>query len=183
MKKFFPSYQDHLARYIFASEYCYKKNVLDCGSQIGFGASILSWASDKITLSDIDQRMLDKSKNLFYDAPTEFIQCDFDKEFPEGKWDVITAFEVIEHLENPELFIKNVSEHLTGQFIFSVPHMVANIQHKTLFDEQKIKDLLSKYLDIQEFYIQDKKIYSGRPLYKNLKCYLGVCTTKNILKK
>jgi hypothetical protein len=67
--------------------------------------------------------------------------------------------------------------------VFSVPHMVVNIQHKTLFNEQKIKDLLSKYLVITEFYIQDKKIYSERPLYKNLKCYLGVCTTKNTLKK
>ena len=185
MKKFIPSYQDHLARYVFALEYCYKKRVLDCGSQIGFGAWILSLGAEHITLSDIDQVMLDKSKKHNYDSPTEFVKCDFEKEFPEGKWDTITAFEVIEHLENPELFIKNVSEHLNdnGVFVFSVPHMVANIQHKTLFDEQKIKELLSKHLVITEFYIQDKKIYSGRPLYKNLKCYLGVCTTKNTLKK
>jgi 2-polyprenyl-3-methyl-5-hydroxy-6-metoxy-1,4-benzoquinol methylase len=177
MKKFIPTYQDHLARYVFALEYCYKKSVLDCGSQIGFGAWLLSLGAKHITLSDIDEGMLNKSKNLKYDSQTEFVKCDFEKEFPEGKWDTITAFEVIEHLENPELFIKNVAEHLNdnGLFIFSVPHMVANRQHKTLFDEQKIKDLLSKYLTIKEFYIQDKKIYSGRSLYKNLKCYLGVC--------
>jgi 2-polyprenyl-3-methyl-5-hydroxy-6-metoxy-1,4-benzoquinol methylase len=185
MKKFIPSYQDHLARYVFALEYCYKKRVLDCGSQIGFGAWLLSLGAEHLTLSDLDERMLDKSKKQNFDSPTEFVKCDFNKEFPEGKWDTITAFEVIEHVEDPEFLVKNISEHLKdgGILVFSVPHMVANRQHKTLFDEQSIKKLISKHLVITEFYIQDKKIYSERPLYKGLKCYLGVCTTKNILKK
>lgn len=177
--KFIPSFQDHLARYVFALGHCYKKRVLDAGSKDGFGSTILSFGATHITLSDISPVWLLKQapKKTYY-CPAEFVLKDFEKEFPEGKWDTIVAFEIIEHLEDPEFFIKNIAEHLNvgGKLVFSVPHMVANREHKVLFDEEKIKNLISKYLTIEEFYIQDKKIYSGKPLYKDLRCYLGVAT-------
>ena len=173
--KFVPTYTSHLMRYVFALEHCYKKNVIDLGCKDGYCSILLSYAAYKLDLVDIDKRFLDTARSLKYISPVEFHQIDLEKDFPEGKWQVAVAFEVIEHLENPEFFIKNIAEHLEdgGKLIFSVPHMVANIQHKVLFDEEKIKSLISKYFKIEEFYIQDKKIFSNKPMYKGLKCYLG----------
>lgn len=174
--KFILTYADHLARYIFASEHCYKRTVLDLGCKDGCGSVLLSYGSVSLSLVDCNGKYLNQAKNRGYICKTDFIQCDLEKNFPEGRWQIITAFEVIEHLENPEFFVKNIAEHLEegGKLIFSVPHMVANREHKTLFDEQSIKNLISKYFNISEFYIQDKKIYSNKPMYKGLKCYLGV---------
>jgi len=177
MRKFIPAFVDHLSRYIFATERAYKKNVIDLGSRDGFGSVLLSYAADQLTLADVNEKYLKAAETeITFRCPTKFIQCDFEKEFPEGKWDMAVAFEVIEHLENCDFFIKNIAEHLEagGHLVFSVPEMVANHEHKTLFDEQKIKDLISKYLKITEFYRDDFRAYTGAPRYAGVKGFLGV---------
>jgi len=179
MKKFVHSFDDHLARYVFALTHCPRKDVLDAGGSDGFGAHLLGYGANTITLADISQGALNNAKKWFKPfAPTNYVQCDFEKSFPEGSWDVITAFEVIEHLtpEGGDLFVKNCSEHLRpgGKLVFSVPHMVANHEHKTLYNEEKIKAVMTKHLDLVEYYVQDKKSISGKPCYNNLKCHVGI---------
>lgn len=177
MRKFIPTYTDHLARYLFALGKCYKKNVVDLGCKDGYGSVLLGYGADKLDLVDVSDYFLRSAKTEHkYFCPVEFHQVDFEKSFPVGSWDVAVAFEIIEHLENVDFFIQNIANHLKpgGTLVFSVPEMVANREHKTLFDEQKIKDLISKYLTLTEFYIDDKKIFSGEPKYHNLKCFLGV---------
>lgn len=177
MNKFIPTFSDHLARYVFAVDYCYKREVLDAGCKEGFGSHILSYGAKRISLVDINKKFLDKAKNWYkYFCPVEFVECDFEKSFPNGEWETIIALEVIEHLNNPDFFIENIKNHLKvgGRLIFSVPHMVANKEHKVLFDEKGIRTLIEKHLKLTEFYIQDKKIYSNKLRYKKLICYLGV---------
>lgn len=182
MRKHAPSFQDHISRYTYALWNCYNKDVLDAGSKEGFGAQILSWVAKTITLSDISQLWLRQAEKIKgYWCPVSFVQSDFNKDFPKGEWDVVTAFEVLEHLEKPDFFLENVVKSLRkdGLFIFSVPHMDARPDHITLFDETKIKELISKYLDIQELFVQDRKYLTDQPLYKNLICYVGVAKKKD----
>lgn len=179
MRKFVPTFADHLARYVYALEHCYKKSVLDAGGKEGFGAHILSYGANDITIADIDDSFLTRAKSWFkYFCPVTYVKSDFEKDFPQGTWDVVTAFEIIEHLtpEGGDFFVKNISEHLKpgGALIFSVPHMVANHEHKTLYDEEKIKALISKYLTIEELYVQKGKTLSGKPMYKGLTCHVGL---------
>jgi len=54
--------------------------------------------------------------------------------------------------------------------------MVANRLHKVLYDEQKIKELISRYFKIEEFYVQDKTIIANKRTYKGLITYIGVAT-------
>lgn len=186
MRKYATTYAEHLARYAFAMHYCYKKRVLDVGCGDGSGSSLLAYTCNSLDLADISPKMLNAAKGKNYDVPNirinkpKFFLCDFEKEFPEGSWDTIVAFEVIEHLENPDFFIKNIAEHLNkdGLLVFSVPHMVVDSQHKTLFDEVKIRELISKYLTLREFYTQDRNCISGRPMYAGLRCYIGVAVKK-----
>jgi len=177
MRKYIPTYTEHLARYVFALSSCYKKSVLDLGAKDGDCTFLLTYGANDVTLADISEQWLNAAKvNHSYKCPTRFELVDLEKSFPEGKWDVITAFEIIEHLEDGDFLIKNVVEHLNkdGIFIFSVPHMVANREHKVLYDEQKIQDLIGRYLHIEEFYVQDSKVISDKPSYKGLKCYIGI---------
>lgn len=146
---------------------------------MGFGAHLLSYVANKVTLSDISEKALTMANKLnkFF-CPVEFIPADFEKEFPVSLdgYDTIVCFETIEHLNDPHLFLKNVRDQLKagGQFVFSVPDMVEAQDHKQLYDEKKIKELISQYLTIEEFYVQDKNPITGKPLYKELRCFVGV---------
>jgi len=167
----------HLERYVFSLPYCNEKRVLELGSKDGYGANLLSHFASYLTLTDYNGKYLSQAKRFHhYLCPVEFIQINFNDAFPEGKWDTIIAFEIIEHVNDPDNFVREIAEHLPsgGKLVFSVPHMHENIAHKTLFDEESIKKLISKYLIMEEFYIQDLYGISKEPT--NNKGYIGVAT-------
>lgn len=180
--KFVPTYTTHLERYIFALEHSYKQRVLDVGCKDGDGSILLSYGATELDLADFNEKYLDTAKKNDYKCPTKFHLVDLEKDFPEGKWDTIVAFEILEHLEDPEFLVKNIKKHLRfgGSFVFSVPNMVANREHKVLFDKKKIQDLISKYFTITEFYEQKDKVLSGKPNYKGLLCYVGVAMNTDL---
>lgn len=167
----------HLERYVFALPYIEGKRVLDAGCKDGYGSHLMSAFIRHLTLVDRTDTWLNMAMaNYKYFCRKEFILMDFDEEFPEGTWDAIVAFEIIEHVADPDRFLKDISEHLTtdGILIFSVPHMVENPDHKTLFDKEKIVEYVSRYLKIEEFYIQDKLGISGKPATSPPVSYVGI---------
>ena len=175
------TFPEYLTRYLFAMEYCGKKRVLDAGSKDGYGARLISYVTRNIDLADICETYLNIAKRRGgLDKNAKFFVNDFEKEFPDGEWDVIIAFEVIEHLANPDFFLDNVNKHLSreGVFIFSVPHIMPSSLHKQLFDKESIITLISKYFTLMEFYEQTTKPISNRFLYKKLKVYVGVAVKK-----
>lgn len=177
--KFIPTFTENLARYVFALNYCGRKTVIDVGCQDGHGSHIISYGANSITAVDISKTDLPKAlKRFIFHCPIVFKECDFEKDFPDGEWEVAVCFEVIEHVEDGDFLVKNISEHLKsgGKFVFSVPHMIPNRFHKHLYDEKKIKDLISRHFRLDEFYVQDKTIISGKPTYKGLVGYVGVAT-------
>src|SRR3990167_3980345 len=112
----------HLERYVYASNYTLDKKVLDAGSKDGYGSVIMSNFAKSLTLADIGAVWLNQAKRHHYLCATDFIVSDFEKEFPEGQWDVIVAFEIIEHLEDPDFFLDNIRKALApgGKLIFSI---------------------------------------------------------------
>ncbi len=172
----------HLERYVFSLLYVKKKRVLDAGAKDGYGSHLLSCFADHVTLADRDEVHLEIARRSYkFLCPTDFKIIDFDVGFPAGTWDVIIAFEVIEHVADPDFFVRNIAEHLSegGRLVFSVPHMIVNDDHKTLFDEEGIKKLVSKYLKLEEFYVQDKTGISGLPATSPPKSYVGVASKKH----
>ena len=159
-------FKEMIQRYVNALPYCDKTAVLDAGCRDGYGAHLVSHTAKTITLVDKSPTCIHKlAPNSYkYLCGVEFIELDLEKTFPDRKFNTVLAFEIIEHLANPEFFVKNVYDNLyaDGYLIFSVPHMMPNPEHKTLFDEKKIKDLISKYFKIIEFQTQqDGKSYWG----------------------
>ena len=174
-------FNGHLERYVFAGGYCVYKKVLDVGSKDGYGSHLLSRYASRVSLVDRNIVWMAEAKRYYrYLCPVEFFLLDLETEFPEGEWDTIVAFEVIEHVENYKVLLQNIQKHLKpeGKFIFSVPHMVENPDHKVLFDEEKIKKDIEEYFTLEEFYTQDKCVISGRPATSPPVSYVGVAIKK-----
>ena len=167
----------HLEKYVFSMPYCQKKRVLDLGSKEGYGSHLISHTASHIDLADCSGLYLVQAKKYYrFLCPVDYIQIDFNEMFPEGEWDTIVAFEIIEHVDNPDNFVKEIADHLPkgGKLVFSVPHMKPNIAHKTLFDEELITKLISKYLTIERFYVHDS--FGISQIDTNNKGYVGVAT-------
>ena len=91
---------EHLPRYALAKGYSVGKHVLDFGCGTGYGAATLSDVADHVLAVDISDGALDfarrqhKAPNLCFERVADLCAGFGDRQF-----DLITCFEVIEHLE------------------------------------------------------------------------------------
>ncbi len=96
-----------------------KGKVLDLGCGSGFLASQLSNKGYMVLGVDIEN---------FTRYPIKFLKRDLDKpfEFNRSKFDLITAVEIIEHLENPRKFIREIKKCLKkeGIAIITTPNIL-----------------------------------------------------------
>ena len=99
--------------------------------------------------------------------------------FPENTFDSAFAGELIEHVEKPEPFVKEISRVLkkNGVFILTTPNRKSFVNrifksyetpiHISLFDSQELEKLLEKYnLKVEKFYCQP---YSDENCYGSTK--------------
>lgn len=171
----------HLERYLWTTQYVYKKKVLDMGSKDGYGSHLMSGFANSVTLLDNKLWWLSKAEALYkFLCPYDLEVKDLEIEFSNKKFDVIVAFEIIEHVQNREQLMENIVKALEdgGKLLFSVPHMIPNPDHTHLYDEEGIKDFIGQYMEIEEFYIQDKIIISNKPHTSPPISYVGVAVKK-----
>ena len=118
-------WSEHLARYAFARRYAAGKRVLDCGCGTGYGSVELAEAAIEVTGVDVSADAIDYARANYGRANTRYLigSC-LDLAFPAGSFDVLVAFEVIEHLKSFRQFIEESARVLTpsGLFIVSTPN-------------------------------------------------------------
>ncbi len=118
--------QEHIMRYVFASEYTKDKIVLDAACGCGYGSHFLAISgARKVIAVDIDRKALKLAKNHFSHPKVTYLQGDVTSlPFPDSYFEVITSFETIEHLSNPADYIQEIQRILKddGIFICSTPN-------------------------------------------------------------
>jgi SAM-dependent methyltransferase len=116
---------EHLARYTFAARLARGKRVLDAGCGAGYGAAELAQAADSVVGIDCAGEAIDFARTNYRLPNLQFEQAScIDLPYPDGSFDLVVAFEVIEHLEEWRGFLAQSRRVLAanGQFIVSTPN-------------------------------------------------------------
>ena len=169
----------HFARYMFAKPFVAGKNICDIACGVGYGAYLLAQSAAGSVGIDISDEAIDWARTNFCGDNVSFYCADGSKDWPvDETFDVITCFETLEHVPDPDAFIKQLVTHLApgGKLFLSVPNgprdekRANNPHHLHHFTEIMLKELVGRYFAKPQFY--------GQAYKKNWKHYTAKCLRK-----
>ncbi|MBI3694910.1 MAG: methyltransferase domain-containing protein [Acidobacteria bacterium] len=116
---------EHLARYAFAARLARGKRVLDAGCGLGYGAARLVPCARRVVALEIDSQAVETARRQYACEGLDFLRGDCrELPFPDGSFDLVVAFEVIEHLEQWERLLAESRRVLApwGELVVSTPN-------------------------------------------------------------
>jgi SAM-dependent methyltransferase len=116
---------EHMARYHFAVRLARGKRVLDAGCGAGYGSAELADVAEGVTGIDIAPVAVEYARAHYALPNLAFEEASCTQlPYADGVFDLVVAFEVIEHLENWRDFLQEVRRVLApaGQVIVSTPN-------------------------------------------------------------
>jgi SAM-dependent methyltransferase len=124
---------EHMARYTFAMRLARGKRVLDAGCGAGYGSAALAEVAEHVTGVDIAADAIEYARANYQVANLTFEEASVTQlPFGDGAFDLVTAFEVIEHLEDWRGLLAEASRVLAtgGQLIVSTPNKLYYTQSR-----------------------------------------------------
>jgi len=197
--------QQHIGRYVFASNFIKNKIVLDvaCGTAYGT-AYLLRKGARKVVGVDVSINAINYAKNHYKSEKLIFVCADATNlPFPNNSFDAVVSFETIEHIKEYEKFLLECKRVLKEDalFICSTPNkrvsspytkIPSNPFHVREFYAKEFLCLLSKYFANISLYGQNdinlvksrikliiSRILSIVPGGKNIKGYIKTYILKS----
>ncbi|MCG7586639.1 bifunctional 2-polyprenyl-6-hydroxyphenol methylase/3-demethylubiquinol 3-O-methyltransferase UbiG [Photobacterium sp. OFAV2-7] len=168
-------YDEHHARYKHFRKFMHGK-VIDCACGIGYASKIVlaNSAVDSYLGVDISDEAVDlASKNFSIENEATFVKGNIcDLEYESHSFDTFISMETLEHLEDPNIAIREIKRVLksTGVFIGSVPVdeydekceavYGENIYHIQRFNRKALETLLSSEFKYVYIGIMTREIVS-----------------------
>jgi ubiquinone/menaquinone biosynthesis C-methylase UbiE len=116
---------EHIARYAFAARFAAGRRALDAGCGTGYGVNELAGSAAWVVGADIAQDATDYARTHAIQTNTSFLQASATAlPFSAGAFNLITAFEVIEHLVSWRELLSEARRVLApgGLFLVSTPN-------------------------------------------------------------
>ena len=157
----------HLARYALASTFVRPRDrVLDAACGLGYGAAMLTEATLAESVVGIDSSpgAIEYARSAYgVSATFECRDVANLASMPAGSLDLIVSFETVEHIKDPDSFLRESFRLLTpgGRFICSIPNRWVdesgrdpNPYHLHEFDRSSILALCGRYFRIERLFGQ-----------------------------
>ena len=132
----------HLNRYAMAKPFCKGATVLDAACGEGYGSYLMkSWGAKNVEGIDISSDAIAFAKNQFKSEGLQYSLHTVEiLPFEDNYFDLVVSLETMEHLENPELFLKEIKRVVKpdGVVILSCPN------DNYYFEKDKIKNPFHK---------------------------------------
>jgi SAM-dependent methyltransferase len=152
----------HLARYALAATFVRPRDrVLDAACGLGYGAAMLteSTLADSVAGIDSSVHAIEYARSAYgMSATFDCRDVSSLSSVPAGSLDLIVSFETVEHIEDPDSFLRESCRLLTpgGRFICSIPNRWVdesgrdpNPHHLHVFDRSSILQLCGRYFRIE----------------------------------
>ena len=105
--------QARVARYAFTSGFVRNKSVLEVGCGARDGPLLLSRSARKVAATDISREAIEYAKRHYRSDNIEYLMMDgASPTFHDETFEVVVALEVIEHVSDEKLFLKNIKKVL-----------------------------------------------------------------------
>ncbi len=116
-------FNEHMARYRFAARLASGRRVLDAGCGSGYGSAELARVAGTVTAIDFSAEAISYASEHFHASNLSYQTGDC-LSLPDGPFDLIVAFEVIEHLAQWQRFLEEARRTLApgGLFVVSTPN-------------------------------------------------------------
>lgn len=157
---------EHLVRYLFAGQLVAGQTVLDVGCGVGYGAQKLGQlGAASVTAFDISPEAVAHAAR-YYSHPAVRFELGNAENFTLGvKFDIVTCFEMIEHVEHPDRVLKCIKQHLKpdGILIASTPRFLGEKRthfHVREFDLEDYAALVERFFPNTQMYVENNHFSS-----------------------
>jgi glycosyltransferase involved in cell wall biosynthesis/2-polyprenyl-3-methyl-5-hydroxy-6-metoxy-1,4-benzoquinol methylase len=122
------AFYEHLPRYLLAANFALQKAILDLGCGTGYGTAMLARSGAASALGlDIDPSTIEWAENTHHEKNLAFcVSSDLGENLASKSFDLITCFEMIEHVTKPEqqATIRSIARLLrkNGILLISTPN-------------------------------------------------------------
>ena len=163
----YKTYQEHVHRYVFASNFCKGKIVLDVACGVGYGSYYLMKNGAKRVIGvDISKDAITYAKAHYTDSKIEFIVGDATKlPFSDNFFDAIVSFETIEHLKEYEKYQVECKRILKkgGIFVCSSPNKRMSSPHGTSSNPYHVQEFcLEEFYEMMNENFKDVELYAQK---------------------
>lgn len=163
-------WNEHFSRYAFAARFASGKRVLDMGCGSGYGSAELARTAGSVVGVDIGVEAIDYARVHFSAAPNLSFSVGSCTRlpFPDGSFELITAFEVIEHLADWRDMLSEARRLLSdgGTFLVSTPNKLyyadqrreagPNPFHQHEFEFDEFRDALREHFAAVDILLQNR---------------------------
>lgn len=158
---------EHVARYALATRFAQERRVLDLGCGTGYGTADLARVASTAVGVDLAPEAIAYADRHFPSA--RFLQCSANAvPFPPASFDLVTAFEVIEHLRDWQALLTEAHRVLEpdGMLLVSTPNKCyyaearaksgPNPFHEHEFEFQEFQTALREFFPHVKILFQDR---------------------------
>lgn len=159
---------EHVARYAFAARLARHKRVLDIGCGLGYGSVELARLAARVVAIDVAPDIVLAAATGYAAPNLRYVAASASAlPFPDASFDLITAFEVIEHLPDWPALLEQARRLLApgGQFVVSTPNREyyaetrrlsgPNPYHVHEFDYAEFRDALAAVFPSVTLFLQN----------------------------